>query len=60
MGRHLHIGTAVLRVGMASTRCVMVNAETADLPAQPGNLAAVGRLDDSRLGVVATVADPGR
>lgn len=60
IGRRLRIGTVVLRVGLASTRCVMVNAETADLPAQPGNLAAIGRLNQARLGVVADVVTPGR
>jgi uncharacterized protein len=60
VGRRVHIGTAVLHVSMASPRCVMVNAATADLPAQPGNLAAIGRLNQARLGVVATVVAPGR
>jgi uncharacterized protein YcbX len=35
----VRIGSAVLHVTAASPRCVMVNAATADLPAQPGNLA---------------------
>ncbi len=60
IGRRLHIGTAVLQVSMALSRCVMVNAETADLPAQLGNLAAIGRLSDGQLGVVATVVRAGR
>jgi uncharacterized protein YcbX len=60
IGRRLHIGTAVLHVSAASPRCVMVNAETADLPAQPGNLAAIGRLSNGQLGVVATVVRAGR
>jgi MOSC domain-containing protein len=60
IGRRLAIGTAVLRVDAVSPRCVMVNAGTADLPAQPGNLAAIGRLTDGRLGVVAAVVRPGR
>jgi len=60
IGRRVRIGTAVLHVTMASTRCVMVNAATADLPAQPGNLAAIGRRNGMQLGVVATVVTPGR
>jgi uncharacterized protein YcbX len=60
IGRRLRLGTAVLEVSAPSPRCVMVNAETADLPAQPGNLAAIGRLHDGKLGVVATVIRPGR
>jgi uncharacterized protein YcbX len=60
IGRRVSVGTAVLSVTAASPRCAMVNAETADLPAQPGNLAAVGRLRDGQLGVVATVVRAGR
>lgn len=60
IGRRIRVGEVVLQVTMASTRCVMVDASTADLPAQPGNLAAIGRLNDARLGVLASVAAPGR
>jgi uncharacterized protein YcbX len=60
IGRRVHIGSAVLHVTATSPRCVMVNAATADLPAQPGNLAAIGRLRDGQLGVVATVVQGGR
>lgn len=49
----------VLRVAMPSPRCVMVDMQTADLPAQPGNLKAVGRINDVLLGVVAAVSQPG-
>ncbi len=59
IGKQLRIGTAVLLVELASTRCVMVDSETADLPAQPGNLLAVGRLNDTCLGVIARVVQPG-
>jgi hypothetical protein len=59
IGRDLQIGTAVLRVVAALPRCVMVNAEAVDLPAQPGNLAAIGRLNQGELGVVADVVEPG-
>lgn len=59
VGRDVVLGTALLRVTMTSPRCVMINAKTADLPAQHGNLAAVGRLNESCLGVIATVRRPG-
>ncbi|MBW3620691.1 MAG: MOSC domain-containing protein [Actinobacteria bacterium] len=59
VGREVAIGTAVLRVDLASPRCVMVDMATAELPAQHGNLAAVGRANEACLGVVATVVVPG-
>jgi uncharacterized protein YcbX len=59
LGRQLHIGTAVVRVEMTSPRCVMVNMATADLPEQPGNLTAIGRINNACLGVIATVIMPG-
>jgi uncharacterized protein YcbX len=59
IGRYLHVGSAVLFVEMASERCVMVDSATADLPAQPGNLRAVGRLNAARLGVIARVVRSG-
>lgn len=60
IGRRLRIGHAVLDVVLASPRCVMINMKTADLPAQPGNLAAIGRLHDQCLEVIARVVTPGR
>jgi MOSC domain-containing protein len=60
VGRRLQLGSSVLEVTMASPRCVMVDAKTADLEAQPGNLKTLGRLNSARLGVVATVVVPGR
>ena len=60
MGRQLRVGTAVLEVILPSPRCVMINMASADLAAQPGNLAALGRLHDSCLGVIARVVTPGR
>ena len=59
IGHSVSIGTAVLRITMASPRCVMVDMETFDLPAQPGNLAAIGELNHARLGVLASVTVPG-
>jgi uncharacterized protein YcbX len=59
VGRQVRIGGVVLQVELPSPRCVMINMETADLPAQPGNLAVLGRLHDAQLGVVASVVEPG-
>jgi uncharacterized protein YcbX len=59
LGNSVQIGTAVFRVVLLSNRCVMVNMTTRDLPAQPGNLAAIGRINDTRLGVIAVVETSG-
>ena len=59
LGRQLQIGPAVFKVEMTSPRCVMVNMATADLPEQPGNLTAIGRINNTCLGVIATVIAPG-
>jgi uncharacterized protein YcbX len=59
VGHDVAIGSVVLRIAMRSPRCVMVNMQSADLPVQPGNLAAIGRLNDTCLGVIATVVTPG-
>jgi uncharacterized protein YcbX len=59
LGRQLQLGTAVVQVEMASPRCVMVNMATADLPDQPGNLTAIGRINNACLGVIAKVITPG-
>jgi uncharacterized protein YcbX len=59
VGQHVRIGDVSLEVAMRSPRCVMIDMETADLPSQPGNLLAAGRLNDACLGVVARVAGPG-
>jgi uncharacterized protein len=60
IGRRVAVGTAVLEVVLPSPRCVMINMSSADLPEQPGNLAALGRLHDQCLGVIAKVLTPGR
>lgn len=60
LGQELALGTAVVLVVEASLRCVMVNAETVALPAQSGVLSAVGRVNEARLGVLASVVTPGR
>ena len=60
IGRQVAVGTVVLEVILPSPRCVMINMASADLGAQPGNLAALGRLHDSCLGVIARVVAPGR
>jgi uncharacterized protein YcbX len=59
IGRRVRIGSAVLEVVLPSPRCVMINMASADLGAQPGNLAALGRLHDGCLGVIARVVTPG-
>lgn len=59
VGREVRLGTAGLRVVLASPRCVMVDLGTALLPPQPGNLKAVTALTDGLLGVVAEVVEPG-
>lgn len=60
IGREVAVGTAVLEVVLPSPRCVMINMASADLPEQPGNLAALGRLHEQCLGVIARVVTPGR
>lgn len=59
VGHRLQIGTAALSVTMKSPRCVMIDMKTADLPAQPGNLKAIGRVNGANLGVIAEVVVPG-
>lgn len=59
IGRQVRVGTALLDVTMASVRCVMVDMRTADLPPQPGNLKTVGRVNQTLLGVIARVVEPG-
>ena len=59
VGRELQVGTAVLSVIMSSPRCVMVDMKTANLPAQPGNLSTLGRINRAHLGVIARVLEAG-
>lgn len=58
-GRRLRVGGVLLDVVATSPRCIMVDAATADVPAQPGVLRAVGRLHDAELGIIAEVVEPG-
>ena len=60
VGREVRAGEAVLRVTMASPRCVMVDLATADLPAIEGLLLATGRINQACTGVIAEVVRPGR
>ena len=60
VGQTVQIGDVTLEVTMQSPRCVMIDMETADLPSQHGNLLAVGRLNNTCLGVIARVREPGR
>ncbi|MBV9292132.1 MAG: MOSC domain-containing protein [Frankiales bacterium] len=57
--RELRLGSATLAIEMPSPRCVMVDMETAELPEQHGNLLAIGRINEARLGVIARVVTPG-
>ncbi|MEA2506643.1 MAG: uncharacterized protein QOH48_1261 [Actinomycetota bacterium] len=59
VGHRLRVGTAVLSVTMRSPRCVMIDMKTADLPAQPGNLKTIGRVNGANLGVIMTCLVPG-
>ena len=60
VGREVQAGDCVLRVTMASPRCVMVDMATADLPALEGVLLATGRINRACTGVIAEVVSPGR
>ena len=60
VGRALRIGGVLLEVAMRSPRCVMVDMESADLPAQKGVLRATGQVNEACLGVIARVVRPGR
>lgn len=60
VGRTLRIGGVRLEVTTRSPRCVMVDMESADLPAQSGVLRATGQVNGACLGVVARVVEPGR
>jgi len=60
VGRRINIGEVALDVLVRSPRCVMIDMETADLPAQPGNLRGVGRVREACLGVIARVVAPGQ
>jgi uncharacterized protein YcbX len=60
VGRRIRVGGVTFDVVLQSTRCVMIDMETADLPEQPRNLRTLGRLHDTCLGVVAQVVEPGR
>lgn len=60
IGRRIDVGGATLEVTMRSVRCVMVDMETADLPAQSGNLLATSRANEMCVGVIARVVRLGR
>lgn len=60
VGQQVCIGATLLEVTMRSPRCVMVDMETADLPAEHGNLLATGRANGACIGVIARVLEPGR
>ena len=60
VGQRVRVGTCVLEVVMTSSRCRMVDAASADAPAQHGVLLATGRAHRAELGVIARVVAPGR
>jgi uncharacterized protein len=60
VGQTLAIGTElVIRVRERMPRCVMVDLPQQGLPAAPGLLDTIGRLNDACIGVVADVVRPG-
>jgi MOSC domain-containing protein YiiM len=60
VGQRVRVGSALLEVTMRSPRCVMIDMESADLPAEHGNLLATGRANGACIGVIARVVEPGR
>ena len=60
VGQRVRVGSALLEVMMRSPRCVMIDMESADLPAEHGNLLATGRANGACIGVIARVVEPGR
>ncbi len=60
LGRQLRVGPdVVLRVVAPMPRCVMVNASTRDLDADPDLLKTITRANDGSIGVLAEVVHPG-
>jgi uncharacterized protein len=59
-GARLRIGEAVLEVGVACPRCVMITHGFDDLPRDPGLMRTVVREANQCIGVYATVREPGR
>jgi uncharacterized protein len=59
-GARLRIGEAVLEVGPACPRCVMITHGFADLPRDPGLMRTVVREANQCIGVYAAVREPGR
>jgi uncharacterized protein YcbX len=59
-GARLRIGEAVLEIGVACPRCVMITHGQGDLPRDPGLMRTVVREANQCVGVYATVSEPGR
>jgi uncharacterized protein YcbX len=59
IGHEFAVGTCVLRVTAPMPRCVMVEMPQRDLPAAPGLLDLLERVNDLHLGVVAEVIATG-
>ncbi len=58
-GKRLRLGGAVLEVGVACPRCVMITHGFAELPKDPGLMRTLVREAGGSLGVYASVAEPG-
>jgi uncharacterized protein YcbX len=58
-GKRLRLGSALLEVGVACPRCVMITHGFAELPKDPGLMRTLVREAGGSLGVYATVAEPG-
>jgi uncharacterized protein YcbX len=59
-GARLRVGEALVEVGVACPRCVMITHGFADLPRDPGLMRTVVREANQCVGVYATVREPGR
>jgi len=55
IGRDLRLGDVVLTLGPGMPRCVMVDAAQAGVPTTPKLLRTLGRVNDTHLGLQATV-----
>ena len=55
IGRDLRLGDVVLTLGPGMPRCVMVDAAQAGVPTTPPLLRTLGRVNDTQLGLQATV-----
>jgi uncharacterized protein YcbX len=59
VGERIRVGDLVLEIDMPMPRCVMVTASTRDLPPAADLLRTIADVNDTNLGVLATVVEPG-